>query len=382
MFVDLRNQATVRTGEALVNHLKQFKLELKISAGVWFFAPGQIRFHEAYINPYTIEERLDIAAELAEYGLCGLEAHYPNEINEDNAHLYQQLEKDTGIRLLTVIPNLFWDAQFEFGSLSSPVPEARRAAIDRVIKTLEMNKVLNTDFMVVWPGGDGYELNFGTDFFQMWNLFESGLAEALDACPGVRVAIEPKPYEPRGNNIYRNTTDGVLMAQDVDARLQAPENRRLLDEGHTIVGLNPELGHVLMGFEDFPYALSRILRQGRLAHTHWNSQPLGNYDQDLQVGIVSPEQIFAGMYALKTYGYQGYMGIDIFPERIPIRQAIINSVDRMKAIAEMTEQVDHDLVVACMERPDLNRGVIEAHLTRLFHPAATGLSAMPTYRRS
>jgi xylose isomerase len=76
------------------------------------------------------------------------------------------------------------------------------------------------------------------------------------------------------------------------------------------------------------------------------------------------------------------MGIDIFPERIPIRQAIINSVDRMKAIAEMTEQVDHDLVVACMERPDLNRGVIEAHLTRLFHPAATGLSAMPTYRRS
>ena len=143
MFVDLRNQATVRTGEALVNHLKQFKLELKISAGVWFFAPGQIRFHEAYMNPYTIEERLDIAAELAEYGLCGIEAHYPNEINEDNAHLYQQLEKDTGIRLLTVIPNLFWDAQFEFGSLSSPVPEARRAAIDRVIKTLEMLSLIH-----------------------------------------------------------------------------------------------------------------------------------------------------------------------------------------------------------------------------------------------
>lgn len=382
MFQDLRSQVVVRTGDELVKHLQNFRLDLKITAGVWFFAPSQIRFHEAYMDPYSIEERLAIAGELAEYGLCGIEAHYPNEINENNFHLYQQLEKDTGVRLITVIPNLFWDAQFEFGSLSSPVPEARRFAIDRVIETLQMNRELDTDFMVVWPGGDGYELNFGTDFYAMWDLFESGLAEALDTVPGVRTAIEPKPYEPRGNNIYRNTADGILMAQNVDERLQASDNLALLAEKHTIVGLNPELGHVLMGFEDFPYALSRILRQGRLAHTHWNSQPLGNYDQDLQVGIVSPEQIFAGMYALKMYNYQGYMGIDIFPERIPIRQALINSIDRMKAIAEMTENVDHELVVACMERPDLNRGIIEAHLTRLFHPSSTGLSKMPAYRRS
>ena len=379
MLVDLRNQATVRSGEDMVNHLKQFRLELKISAGVWFFAPGQIRFHDAYVPPYTIKERLDIAGELAEYGLCGLEAHYPNEINEDNAHLYQQLEKDTGIRLLTVIPNLFWEAQFEFGSLSSPVPEARRAAIDRVIKTLEMNKALNTDFMVVWPGGDGYELNFGLDFHAMWSRFEEGLAEALDAVPGVRVAIEPKPYEPRGVNIYRNTSDGIIMASDVESHLRAEENTRLLAEGHSLVGLNPELGHVLMGFEDFPYALSRILRQGRLAHTHWNSQPLGNYDQDLQVGVVSPEQILAGLYALKMYGYQGYMGLDIFPERIPIRQALLNSIDRLKAITDVVESADHELVVACAERPDLNRGVLEAYLTRLAHPDVKGLSAMPGY---
>lgn len=379
MLADIRDQGIARSGEDLIAHLKRFKLEVNISAGVWYFAPGQIRFHEAYREPYSIEDRLAIAGELAEYGLKGLEAHYPNEINEDNAHLYQQLEKETGIRLITVIPNLFWDAEFEFGSLSNPVPEARRAAIDRVIKTLKMNKELNTDFMVVWPGGDGYELNFGMDFYAMWSRFEDGLAEALDAVPGVRVAIEPKPYEPRGNNIYRNTPDGIIMAQDVESRLQADENVRLLREGHAVVGLNPELGHVLMGFEDFPYALSRIMRQGRLAHTHWNSQPLGNYDQDLQVGIVSPEQIFAGLYAMKMYGYSGYMGIDIFPERIPIKQAMLNSIDRLNAITDMVETADHDLVVACMERPDLNRGVLEAYLTRIFHPRATGLSPMPDY---
>ncbi|MBM3265316.1 MAG: TIM barrel protein [candidate division Zixibacteria bacterium] len=382
MLVDLRGQKTVRSGDDLIAHLKSFKLNLKISAGVWFFAPGQIRFHAAYVKPMSIEDRLSIAGELAEYGLCGIEAHYPNEVNEDNVHLYQKLEKETGIRLITVIPNLFWDEQFEYGSLSSPVPLARRAAIDRVIKTLEMNRALNTDFMVVWPGGDGYELNFGMDFYAMWNRFEEGLAEAIDAVPGIRVAIEPKPYEPRGNNIYRNSPDGLIMAQDVESRLRSAENRKLLDQGHTLVGLNPELGHVLMGFEDFPYALSRILKQGRLVHTHWNSQPLGNYDQDLQVGLVSPEQIFAGLYAMKMYGYTGYYGIDIFPERIPIRQALINSVDRMKALAELCDVVDHELVTVCVDRPDLNRGVLEAHLTRLFHPQASGLSSMPSYRRA
>jgi len=36
----------------------------------------------------------------------------------------------------------------------------------------------------------------------IWKRFEEGLVEAKDTVSGVRIAIEPKPYEPRGNNIY------------------------------------------------------------------------------------------------------------------------------------------------------------------------------------
>ena len=67
------------------------------------------------------------------------------------------------------------------------------------------------------------------------------------------------------------------------------KNKKLLAEGHALVGLNPEVGHMLMGYEDPPYAFSLIMEYGRLAHTHWNSQPLGNYDQDLNVGVISEE---------------------------------------------------------------------------------------------
>ena len=380
--LDLRRQKKVRKGKKLIKHLKRFSLEPKFSAGVWFFSPGGGRFHDRYVPEMEIEERLDIAANLADYGLCGLEAHYPKEVNEQNIELYKQLEKDTGIKLITVIPGLFSDPEFEFGSLSSPIEEARQEAIDRTITTLKMNKELGTEFSIVWPGIDGFESAFGIDFYAMWDRFEEGLAEAMDAVPGVRVVIEPKPYEPRGNNIYRNTADGLIMTQDVEKRLTAPENKELLEEGHALVGLNPEVGHVLMGYEDLAYSFSRILRQGRLAHTHWNSQPLGNYDQDLNVGLISPEQAAAALYAMKMHGYQGYLGIDINPERMPVKRALINNIDRLKAMMQMIDELDHELIAACIEYPDKNRGVLEAYLTRVFHPNAKGLSDMPEYRSS
>ncbi|MCS6862599.1 MAG: TIM barrel protein, partial [Abditibacteriales bacterium] len=227
---DLRSQTVRRTPEEVVQHLKSFSLDLKISAGVWYFAPGAIRFHDAYHPPMTIEQRLAVAAKLQKYGLSALEAHYPNEIGEDNLDLWKQWSKDTGMRILTVIPNLFWDADFEFGSLSSPIESARRKAIERTKRTLELNVELDTDFAVVWPGIDGYENPFGLDFYAMWDRFEEGLAEAMDAVPGVRIAIEPKPYEPRGVNIWRNTADGLLMCQRVEALLKNRKNKALLKE--------------------------------------------------------------------------------------------------------------------------------------------------------
>lgn len=363
--VDLRPQKQRRTLEELVRHLNTFSLDLKFSAGIWYFSPPASRFHDKYKPDLSIEQRIEIAADLARYGLKAIEAHYPNEIHRENLHLYKQLEDSAGVRLITVIPNLFYDPRFEFGSLSSPLEEVREYAVQLTQEALELNKELDTDFAVVWPGIDGYENPFGLDFFGMWDRFEEGLAEAMDAVPGVRVAIEPKPYEPRGVNIYRNTSDGLLMCRDVEARLRHPENRRLLEEGHALVAMNPEVGHVLMGFEDLPYAFARILREGRLAHTHWNSQPLGNYDQDLNVGVVSPEQAEAALYVLKMYGYTGYFSPDLNPERMPVEIALRNCFDALRAMNDRIDQLDHEKVLYAVMNPHKARGWLEAYLIRM-----------------
>ncbi|HYP38770.1 MAG TPA: xylose isomerase, partial [Chloroflexia bacterium] len=59
---DLRPQAKRRTPDELVKHLKSFELDLKFSAGVWFFSPPASRFHDRYAPVIEIAPRLEIAA--------------------------------------------------------------------------------------------------------------------------------------------------------------------------------------------------------------------------------------------------------------------------------------------------------------------------------
>ena len=377
---DLRSQAARRTAEEMLEHLKSFELELKFSAGVWYFSPAFSRFHARYQPEIDIEQRLEIAAGLGDYGLAGMEAHYPNEINEDNVNLWRQFTADTGIRLITVIPLLFWDEQFEWGSLSNPLAGPRQAAIERTKRAFELNKELDTEFAIVWPGIDGYENPFGVDFAAMRDRFAEGLAEALDAVPGVRVAFEPKPYEPRGRILYGTTAEGMLLAHKVEPLLKHPENRRLLEEGHTLCCLNPEIGHVLMGYEDLAYAYSWPLSEGRLAHTHWNSQPLGNYDQDLNVGVISPEQAEALLYTLKMYGYRGYFGLDINPERMPVDVALKICMDAIRAANDRINELDHEAILYAVNHPDKARGWLEAYLVRARARHPERLTPLPAPR--
>lgn len=373
----LREQKVVRGKEELLRQLESFKLVPKFSAGVWYFFPPGGRFHERYIASGSIEDILSKVSLLYDKGLLDgsfrLEAHYPNEVNEENIDAYRSLEKETGIRLITIIPNLFYDKIWEFGSLSNPYEEIRRKAIDRTIGALRLNKEARTEFAVLWPGIDGYENPFAMDFYGMWERFERGLAEAMDEVPGIRVALEPKPYEPRGNNIYRNTANGILAARNVEALLQSPLNRRLLRDGETLVGLNPEVGHVLMGHEELAYAFASILREGRLMHTHWNSQPLGNYDQDLNVGVLGIDQTYAALLTLKMYGYRGYFGIDINPERMPVERALILNINALRAACARLNELDYGEIVDAMFDPARNRGIIEDIFTKALAPKGAQL---------
>jgi xylose isomerase len=311
-----------------------------------------------------VEAALGIANEMAKYGLCGLEAHFPWEINESNVHLYKQLERETGIvvRVVAGIGGNFTEAQAEFGTASSPVATSRDKYAASTVKGLRLAKDLKA-IGVAWPGIDGFLYEAGTDFHDMWDRFDGASAEALDEVPGVRMAIEGKPFEPAKNNVIRHTGDSLLHARDIEARLRNRQNRALIKQGHAIVGLNPEIGHVLMGYECAPYSYSRAMREARLAHSHWNSQPLINYDQDNNPGVVSPDTLENIIFAMRMYGYKGWFGLDINPENMPVEVALANSFNAIERANQVVDNIDHAAALECYYQPTKNRGVLEALMT-------------------
>lgn len=355
---DLRGQKAAITPEAMLANLKR-DFELKFSVGIWYFTPGGGRFHDRFVKAASIPERIEMAAEMARLGVTGIEAHYPDEINEENAGLYKKLEQQAGIRVVGVPFSHFYNAMFEFGSLSNPDPKVREEATKIAIRGLKLVKEIGADAAISWPGMDGYRYLHDKPFMYMWNLFEAGMAEALDEVPGVRIAIEPKGYEPAANNIYRTTAEGVLAAARVERMLKNPENKRLLAEGHCLVGLNPEIGHVKMSYEMLPAAYALVMMEGRLAHTHWNSQPDGNYDQDNNVGVVNPAETEALLATLWAHGYSGYCGIDINPENMPVKKAVDLNIKAIRKMKERVARLPHERLIEAHIRPAENRGAIE-----------------------
>ena len=109
---DLSYQKTKYDKEGLIKHLNEFKLEPKFSLGVWYFAPGGGRFHDRYVPAMTIEERLNLAAEMKDLGFTGLEAHYPAEINNDNIDLYKNLQQETGLQVVGIPFSHFFETDF------------------------------------------------------------------------------------------------------------------------------------------------------------------------------------------------------------------------------------------------------------------------------
>lgn len=108
---------------------------------------------------------------------------------------------------------------------------------------------------------------------------------------GFKLALEPKPNEPRGD-IYLATTGHAL---GFIATLDAPEN----------VGVNPEYAHDTIAGLNFGHNIAQALDAGKLFHIDLNGQKPGRFDQDLRFG---QEDIKANFYLVKLLEEAGYAG--------------------------------------------------------------------------
>jgi xylose isomerase len=124
----------------------------------------------------------------------------------------------------------------------------------------------------------------------------------------MRIALEPKPNEPRGD-IFLPTVGHMLAFIE---RLEHPE----------MVGVNPEVAHETMAGLSFLHAVAQAIWAGKLFHIDLNAQRIGRYDQDFRFGAVGIKDAFFLVKLLEDSGYDGPRHFDARPLRVESEEGI------------------------------------------------------------
>jgi xylose isomerase len=226
---------------------------------------------------------------------------------------------ELGMRITACNFNTWTNPRFRLGGPCNPDPAIRREALDELFKGLEMCKELGVDIVSVWPGSDGADYHFQIDYLEALGWFTEAL-EALNREAqkhGIRVAMEPKPYEPRElYMIIPTAASAILVAAEV--------NRRC---GGDNCGLTVDYGHQKMEGTTASTACDLAAYAGVPIHKFdVNDARQGRNDQDLMFGTVSIPEAVEYLYTTFVRDYGGWYSQDQFTYRSDPTRAMERSL--------------------------------------------------------
>ena len=137
-----------------------------ISAGLWVFAQSEEKFG-GYNRALTVREQIAAAASVP--GLKGLELISPLHVSLENAVEVKGWLEDCELKAVAVNPYIWTEPQWNRGALTSPDPQVRQQAVDRAKEAIEIGHILGSSKMCLWPGEDGYDYLFQTDYRDLWD---------------------------------------------------------------------------------------------------------------------------------------------------------------------------------------------------------------------
>jgi len=318
----------------------------RISAGIWFMGENRDRFAVYKPEPVSMQKRFEIAGKTK--GLEGIELHYPNEINDDTIEDTRRWARDNGLEIVSIVPNLFNEPQWQNGAITAQDPKVRKAALKRMIRTMEINKELGCKFMISWPGqegNDGYILT--SNYIDDWKRMRDAYIQALEAVPGVKIALEHKPNDPKVYITAGNTGKALLMCHEVNQ--QVPGKR---------MGLNIEIGHVQIARENLAEAFCLALKDGLLFHMHVNDNNREKEgDTDLIPGTANFMETLELFFWLKELNYKGWYGLDLNPQRIDARRAMEESIEQIRYFEALAAALPRKQVFKYIKNPDATKTV-------------------------
>ncbi len=279
--------------------------------GLWTVGnPGKDPFGHEVRPPLDPVESVHRLAELGAYGVNFHDddlVPFGSSPQEREAILkrFRQALDDTGMKVPMATTNLFSRPVFKEGAFTANDPQVRRFAVHKACDAIDLGAELGATVFVMWGGREGVEAEAAKDVRMALDRYK----EAVDLCCEhirdrgyqLRIALEPKPNEPRGDMFLPTVGHALAFIGEL--------------EWSEMVGLNPEFAHETMSGLSFSQAVAQTLWHGKLFHIDLNAQRIGKYDQDFRFGSEGIRDAFYLVKLLEEAGWDGMRHFDAHPYR-------------------------------------------------------------------
>jgi len=323
--------------------------EIKNSVGIWAFGSNATRFvpggYHLDAKAETMEAKTERAAKgLAEY-VDGFEYHYPNEINEKNVDSVNGILKSAGKDIYCIALGHHVNERYALGSFINPNPAIRREALEVAKAGIDLAASLGANF-IIWPGGEGYNYPFQTDYEAMWNHFIDAICTLVEHAnkKNVTIFLEHKNSEPAMKIAMRNIGMALYVINKVKERGIDAKNLKV----------NMDWQHLIMNGENLAEYARILHMEGRMGHHHANSG-WGTFDDDNMVGALCFMQTLelAKELQLMGYGTNGErIGYDLFPYTEDQIEAVKQSIINWEFIWDLAKRIDTDELMKAKNKKD------------------------------
>jgi xylose isomerase len=269
-------------------------------------------------DPFGSEVRdpldpVDVVHRLADLGAYGVNFHDDDLVPFDATPAERSAIVDrfraaldaTGMKVPMATTNLFSRPVFKEGAFTANDPRVRRVAVRKTCEAIDLGAELGAEIYVMWGGREGVEADAAKDVRAALDRYK----EAVDLCCEhirsrgyeMRVALEPKPNEPRGDLLLPTVGHALAFIGE----LEHPE----------MVGLNPEFAHETMSGLSFHHGVAQAMWHDKLFHIDLNAQRIGKFDQDFRFGSEGIRDAFYLVKLLEDSGWDGMRHFDAHPYR-------------------------------------------------------------------
>ncbi len=279
--------------------------EDKFSFGLWTITKkvGLDPFGKPTREP---PEPVEVVRKLGELGVWGINFHDDDLIPAEKAsekdrivREFREAVRDAGMVVSMVSCDLFSDPMFRDGAFTSADSRVRGRAVQKAMRAMDLGKEFDAPLFVMWGGREGTEVNASGKLLDAHAWWRESLdylcAYSEEQGYGYRLALEPKPNEPRGDTFL--PTAGAMLG--FIATLDHSE----------MVGVNPEIAHEIMAGLNFPQVLAQVIDAGKLFHVDLNDQRFGRFDQDRRFASENPSTALFTV-ALLSEHYDGPLQFD------------------------------------------------------------------------